>query len=418
MSKPLYITSVDAFRMYGNHNYMSGWDNQNNTRDWYFGTGSPNIKKMVLQNEKQEGIYLQSGSSATNTNLGQNKIVTNSNGISLRRGGISLNDTLYIAGEIGALGTGTDATFYINGNSNNNIVINSGIGIINTISYGLVFSRTIGINYVSGGVIGLIDTNSNTFFINSSLINDIVINSGSGNLSLNTSSAISLNSNVIWVGSGTAAGNGKYSNINMLDSGGQNWETQSSAFTETLKAQIGTSTANVTTLNEKFATASSFGGSKGKITLSRNFQIMGQTSLANGTTYNNSTAYNVGAQLQSQYPALFLSNGKYSGSEGDMNLSIYFEFGFLCKNSSMIIFKSYLSILDTDGALIDNSLTQGFHYNSGTTFNNILYFSIPPLKHIIKTGHQIILNTTYQFTTGTQGGYAMDGKFTIERNPL
>jgi hypothetical protein len=84
----------------------------------------------------------------------------------------------------------------------------------------------------------------------------------------------------------------------------------------------------------------------------------------------------------------------------------------------MIIFKSYLQILNTDGQGIDNSLTQGFHYNSGTTFNNILYFSIPPLKHIIKTGHQIILNTTYQFTTGNQGGYAMDGKFTIERNPL
>ena len=113
---------------------------------------------------------------------------------------------------------------------------------------------------------------------------------------------------------------------------------------------------------------------------------MGQTSLANGTTYNNSTAYNVGAQLQPQYPGLFLTNGKYSGDEGDMNLSIYFEFGFLCKNSSIIIFKSYLSIIDTVGAFVDGGLQQGVHFNSGTTFNNTIHYNIGPFKHIILTG--------------------------------
>jgi hypothetical protein len=226
-----------------------------------------------------------------------------------------------------------------------------------------------------------------------------------------------MTANTLWVGASTAAANGRKSNINMYDALG-NWETQSSAFTETLKTQIGTNATNVTTLNEKFATASSFGGSRGKITLLKNFQIMGQTALNNGQTYNNSTAYNVGTQLYSQYPGLFFTNGKYSGDEGDMNFSISFELEFLCKNSSMIIFKSYLQILDTNGESIDNSLTQGVRFNSGTTFNNTIHYNIGPFKHIILTGHQIILNTTYQFTANTTAGVAMTSKFTIERNPL
>jgi hypothetical protein len=46
MNKPLYITSVDALRLYGNHSYISGWANTGNTRDWYFGTRSPNVKNL------------------------------------------------------------------------------------------------------------------------------------------------------------------------------------------------------------------------------------------------------------------------------------------------------------------------------------------------------------------------------------
>ena len=52
----------------------------------------------------------------------QNKIVTYSNGISLRRGGLTAGDTEVIVGEIGATGI-ADTFFRINGNGTNKIVI-------------------------------------------------------------------------------------------------------------------------------------------------------------------------------------------------------------------------------------------------------------------------------------------------------
>ena len=125
MNKPLYITSSDAFRMYGNHSYLSGWSNVTNNRDWVIGIPNVNVKQLLIMNEKLEGIYLQSGSRTGNTNLGQHKIFTNSNGISLRRGGITISDALIIAGEIGATNS-SDANFYINGNGINNINIDAG----------------------------------------------------------------------------------------------------------------------------------------------------------------------------------------------------------------------------------------------------------------------------------------------------
>ena len=182
MSKPLYISSADALRLYGPFSYISGWDSGSpNTRDWYVGTQSNN-KQLRIANEKAEGIYLQTGSRTgniitANSNLGQNKVVIHGLGISFKRGGISLNDNLISAGEIGALDPLT-SHLYITGNGTNEVHINSGIG------------------------------------------------------------ATVLNSNVVWIGSGTVNGAyGRKSNINMLNSSNV-WETQSSAFTETLKARL------------------------------------------------------------------------------------------------------------------------------------------------------------------------------------
>ena len=76
-----------------------------------------------MTNDAQEGIYLRTWTRSENTNVGQNKIVTYSNGIKLKRGG--LTDTLITVGEIG--GTNTNNNFYINGNGVNNIIIDSGI---------------------------------------------------------------------------------------------------------------------------------------------------------------------------------------------------------------------------------------------------------------------------------------------------
>jgi hypothetical protein len=150
-------------------------------------------------------------------------------------------------------------------------------------------------------------------------------------LTLQSTSKINLTSNVFWVGSDTV--NPLYqrkSNINMYNSTGDVWETQSSAFTEDLKQSVLSSALRLN--------VSSFGGNKGKIILTRRFQIMGQTSILNGATYNNTTNYNVGAQLNASYPTLFDVNGKFVGSQS-MNFTISFQLGFLCKNSSITIFK-------------------------------------------------------------------------------
>jgi hypothetical protein len=87
------------------------------------------IKQLWIANEKEEGIYLRTGSRSGNTNLGQNKIITYSNGISLRRGGITSGDALITVVEIGATNS-SDGNLYINGNSTNDIVLSSGIGEI------------------------------------------------------------------------------------------------------------------------------------------------------------------------------------------------------------------------------------------------------------------------------------------------
>ena len=74
-------------RLYGNHSFISGWSTTRSNRDWFFGTANVNNKQLIMRNEKLEGIYIQAGSRTGNANLSQNKIITNSNGISLRKRG-------------------------------------------------------------------------------------------------------------------------------------------------------------------------------------------------------------------------------------------------------------------------------------------------------------------------------------------
>jgi hypothetical protein len=82
-------------------------------------------------------------------------------------------------------------------------------------------------------------------------------------------------------------------------------------------------------------------------------------------------------------------------------------------------FKSIINIQDTNGTGLDNTEVQGVHYRTSPTFNEAIYYKLGPLKHIISAGHRIILVTTYDFTTQTEGALTgMNGKFTIERNPL
>ena len=102
-----------------------------------------------------------------------------------------------------------------------------------------------------------------------------------------------------------------------------------------------------------------------------------------------------------------------------MNRGLSFELGFMCKNSSMRQLKTYVQIQDTNGAVIENTYTQGIHYRTAQTFIKIIYYNVGPMKHIITQGHQIFISTTYDFTTGSEGALTvMEGKFVIERNPL
>ena len=148
-------------------------------------------------------------------------------------------------------------------------------------------------------------------------------------------------------------------------------------------------------------------------------RAVGTTTLVANTVYTGSTNYNIGAQLNTLYPDLFNSNGNFSAANSSMNFSINFELGFMCKNSTMRIFKSYLQIQNSSGVLLDNSYTQGIHYRTAQTFNEIVYYNVGPLKHIITQGQKLFISTTYDFTTGTEGALTvMEGKFVIERNPF
>jgi hypothetical protein len=243
----------------------------------------------------------------------------------------------------------------------------------------------------------------------------IIKSAGTTGLFLQSTNVTQLDTKVVYIGSTTPL-NGYYSTLAFYNSTGTAFENQNSAFTETLKTQI-------TTTTDKFTNARIFGGNRGRIKMLRGFDIIGRPAgtptLVANTVYTGSTNYNVGQNLQNLYPGLFLANGKFYSEEGDMNWSFSFELGFMCKNSSMRQLKTYIQIQDTNGAVIENTYTQGIHYRTAQTFNEIIYYNVGPLKHIMKQGDQIFISTTYDFTTGSEGAQTiMEGKFTIERNPL
>ena len=177
----------EAIKMVGNYNNIAGYDSSTSTRDWYIGTRTNKNLNIINENEGQ--IVMYSGRSATNINRGTNKINTYSGGLQFHRGGAS---------------------------------------------------------EIYGGEIGLTNSANNTLNIVSNGSNDIYMVSGSGKMTLETTNEMFLNTNIVKIGSGIAGGiNNRKSNILMLDSIGQNFETQSSAFTETLKTQIGTNATNL-----------------------------------------------------------------------------------------------------------------------------------------------------------------------------
>ena len=213
----------------------------------------------------------------------------------------------------------------------------------------------------------------------------------------------------------------------MFNAAGTDYEIQSSAFTETLKSQVINATANIIqlqTLNLKFSSAFGFGGSTGKISITRNLDIIGLSgsTLSNSTLYSGGNLYNVGLGFRNTglYNDLFDATGKFVSMEGFMNFNIIFEMNFTCRNASFRQLTSRIVIRNDENTNIPGAITlyQGYQYNTAQTFHEVIYYNVS-MKHIINYGHYIYLDNAFNFTTSTLGTTSgMQGKITIERNVL
>ena len=344
-------------RMTGTNNYISGWSSSTNNRDWFIGADTANVKKLILQNEKAESIYLQTGSRTgtaytANTNLGQNKVVIHGLGISLKRGGITLNDAEITAGEIGAIDP-LNSNLYINGNSTNDIYINSGIG------------------------------------------------------------ATVLNTNMLWVGSGTANANTRYSNIKMKNAN-NDWETQSSAFTEELKAKI--------------LSVESFYNGNGKIEfIAASFWWIGEVyniTALQGNTHYQQSAYkgkkNVGEWVYAfvnSGSSFFGSNGGYLLNDKPI-LTLVFEMDFNSSFCSVQSLSSKIIVENSAGTVLNETFFAGVRYNSERDTHHMnTYYNTAPLRHTLNQGDKIFVNTDYNIITpNSAAGITMKGKFSMLAN--
>jgi hypothetical protein len=311
----------------------------------------------MIQNYTLGEIVIRTGSSATNSNLGRNRIVTTSSGISIQRGGVTQGDPYTVAGIIGAVEP-SNSHLYINGNGTNNIYINSGLG------------------------------------------------------------GTTLSTNVLWVGSGNANANGRYSNINMLTADGNNWETQSSAFTETLKAKVlGSSNSR------------GFNNGTGKIEfIAASFWWIGQA--YNLTTLTASTHYqpsgylgkkNIGEWLYaySGYSSMFGSNGAYLLTDTP-NLTFIFEMDFASNFSSVQALCSRVIVENSAGTVLSETFFGGYRFNSERDTHNMnMYYNTTPLRHILNQGDKIFVDTIHNIITPNSASIAsvvMKGKFSIHAN--
>ena len=358
MSKPLYINSSgEGMIMTGTNNYISGWSSTTNNRDWFIGTNTANVKKLILQNEKAESIYLQTGSRTgtaytANSNLGQNKVVIHGLGISLKRGGITAGDAEITAGEIGALDP-LNSNLYINGNSTNEIHINSGTG------------------------------------------------------------ATVLNTNMLWVGSGTANANTRYSNIKMKNANNV-WETQSSAFTEELKAKI--------------LSVESFYNGNGKLEfIAASFWWIGEVyniTALQGNTHYQQSAYkgkkNVGEWVYAfvnSGSSFFGSNGGYLLNDKPI-LTLVFEMDFNSSFCSVQSLSSKIIVENSAGTVLNETFFAGVRYNSERDTHHMnTYYNTAPLRHTLNQGDKIFVNTDYNIITpNSAAGITMKGKFSMLAN--
>ena len=335
MTKQLQITTNgECVKLIGSSTILNAYTTGGASLDWSIGQPSSGSKKVQLINNKEDGIYLYSGLKASTTYSGLQPLNMYNNGINLYRGGIESGNTLLNVGSIGAT-TASDNNFYINGNSFNNIILYSGFG------------------------------------------------------------TITLSSSTVWVGNSyIPAGNGRCSNINMLNSNATAWETQSSAFTETLKGQILTNQTNITALTTRLDNVSNFGIIRGYLSGS---QIAGRTiPFTASTVYGlQSTLINIGLfTYGSGYTAYFNSIGACILTNCFLNVK--FQLWYECHYTGINTMRSRIKH-DNWTTPYDKTLFQGVKYNGNQTFNDNLHYEVN-LKINTANGKLIYLDTESYFT--------------------
>ena len=230
-----------------------------------------------------------------------------------------------------------------------------------------------------------------------------------------------LSSNNVWIGKSDRANpNGRKSNINMLASNGTTWETQSSAFTEELKARLLRSTT--------------FGNNTGKIEfIAESFWWLGfaynlTTLIASrlydfaGEGFYYGAEMSVGSWLNPfGYASMFDATGAYLLNDKP-NLTLIFEMDFTAAFSSVNYIISKVVVKNNAGTVLTETLDQGTYYNGAPQANARHYkylYTTAPLRHILNQGDRIFVNTRYIFTTPNStsiNGVKIKGKFSIHAN--
>ena len=205
----------------------------------------------------------------------------------------------------------------------------------------------------------------------------------------------------------------------MLDATGT-WETQSSAFTETLKARL---------LQPR-----SFNNTGKVEMIVSSFWWLGfaynLTTLIASRTYNflNENFYygaemSVGSwlNLYGGYGWMFDATGAYLLNDTP-NLSLIFEMEFTAGFSLVTFIYSKVTVKNNAGTVLSETFEQGTYFNGAPEQNARTYryyYLTAPLRHILNQGDRIFVNTKYSFITPNSNsisGTTMRGKFSIHAN--
>ena len=167
----------------------------------------------------------------------------------------------------------------------------------------------------------------------------------------------------------------------------------------------------------------SFGNSKGLISFTQAYWwlqlALNTTSINNFSTSIGSATRSVGEYFNAfGYSNYFDATGTYIYPTPS-NFNLTFEMEWHTK--TMTAFKQLKSkiAIYTGATLITETQYQGYSYNNYNADHYTIYYKVGPFKHIISAGQKILLFTQFNFQTGNDGTtLVMNGKFTIEKNPL